>query len=91
MISFPAARLVGKLKVARERKRAVAGKCGGRKSWAEINPDLVAEAKPLRRRSAKGHQRDRCVTFAAELAKLGFVNERGAEFSPSSIKSILAV
>ncbi len=38
---YEKARLVAKLRVARERKRAAAGKCEGRKSWAEINPELV--------------------------------------------------
>jgi DNA invertase Pin-like site-specific DNA recombinase len=47
---YEKARLVAKLKAARERKRAAAGKCEGRKSWAGINPDLVREAKRLRRR-----------------------------------------
>jgi hypothetical protein len=70
------------------RKRAEAGKCEGRKSWAEINPELVREAKRLRRRSPKGHQRS-LRDVAAELAKLGFVNERGAPFSASSIASIV--
>ena len=85
---YEKARLVAKLKAARDRKRAAAGKCEGRKSWAEINPDLVREAKRLRRRSPKGHQRS-LRDVAAELAKLGFVNQRGAEFSASSIASIL--
>ncbi len=85
---YEKARLVAKLKVARERKRAVAGKCEGRKSWAEINPELVREAKRLRRRSPKGHQRS-LRDVAAELAKLGFVNERGGVFSASSVKSML--
>jgi hypothetical protein len=80
---YEKARLVAKLKAARERKRAAAGKCEGRKSWAEINPDLVREAKRLRRRSPKGHQRS-LRDVAAELAKLGFFNQRGAEFSASS-------
>jgi DNA invertase Pin-like site-specific DNA recombinase len=90
-------RLVAKLRAARERKRATAGKCEGRKSWAEIcaaAPDdsaaarLVTEAKRLRRRSPKGHQRS-LRDVAAELANLGYVNERGAVFSASSIKSML--
>jgi hypothetical protein len=42
----------------------------------------VREAKRLRRRSR--HQRS-LRDVAAELAKLGFVNQRGAEFSASSI------
>jgi DNA invertase Pin-like site-specific DNA recombinase len=50
-------RLVAKLRAARERKRQAVGKCEGRKNWAEINPDVVREAKRLRRRSPKGHQR----------------------------------
>jgi hypothetical protein len=49
------ARLVAKLRAARERERAEEGKCEGRKSWSEINPELVREAKRLRRRSPKGH------------------------------------
>ena len=85
---YEKARLVAKLKAARDRKRAAAGKCEGRKSWAEINPDLVRQAKRLRRRSPKGHQRS-LRDVAAELAKLGFVNQRGVEFSASSIASIL--
>ena len=37
-------------------------------------------------RSPKGHQRS-LRDVAAELAKLGFVNQRGAEFSASSVQS----
>jgi hypothetical protein len=86
---YEKARLVAKLKAARQRKKERAGKCEGRKSWAEVNPELVREARRLRRRSPKGHQlslRD----VAVELAKLGYVNERGAPFSPSSVQSMLA-
>jgi DNA invertase Pin-like site-specific DNA recombinase len=72
---YEKARLVAKLRVARERTREAKGKCEGRKSWAEVNPKLVLEAKRLRRRSPKGHRRS--------------LNERGAVFSASSVKSIL--
>ena len=85
---YEKARLVAKLKAARERKRLTTGKCEGRKSWAEINPELVQQAKRLRRRSPKGHQRS-LRDVAAELAKLGFVNERGVEFSAASVASML--
>lgn len=81
-------RLVAKLRAARERKRQAIGKCEGRKNWAEINPELVSAAKRLRRRSPKGHQRS-LRDVAAELGKLGFVNERGAKFSASSIASMV--
>lgn len=85
---YEKARLVAKLRVARERRRATAGKCEGRKSHAELNPDLVREAKRLRRRSPKGHQRS-LREVAAELSKLGFVNASGKVFSASSVQSMV--
>jgi DNA invertase Pin-like site-specific DNA recombinase len=85
---YEKARLVSKLKAARERKRNARGKCESRKSWAEINPDLVVQAKRLRRKSPKGGQRS-LREVAAELAKLGFFNERGRPFSASSVSSML--
>jgi len=85
---YEKARLVAKLKVARDRKKLQVGKSEGRKSWAEINPQLVLEAKRLRRRSPKGHQRS-LRDVAAELAKLGYLNQRGATFSAASVASIL--
>ena len=86
---YEKARLVGKLKAARDRKRlANGGKCEGRKSWAEINPELVKEAKRLRRRSPKGHHRS-LRDVAAELGKLGFTNQRGGAFSAASVASML--
>src|SRR5262249_30194321 len=85
---YEKARLVAKLKVARQRQKERAGKCEGRKSWAEINPQLVQQAKRLRRRSPKGHQRS-LRDVAAELAKLGYMNERGVKFSAASVQSML--
>ena len=54
---FDKATTVAKLKAARERKRLAASKCEGRKSIAELHPEIVAEAKKLRRKSPKGGQR----------------------------------
>ena len=85
---YEKARLVAKLKAARDRKRAVTGKCGGRKNWAQIDPELVAMAKQLRRRLPKGGQRS-LRQVAAELAKRGHFNQRGAVFSAASVASIL--
>jgi hypothetical protein len=46
--------VVAKLRGARERKRTITGnKVEGRKSHAEINPDLVALVRQLRRRRPK--------------------------------------
>ena len=44
---FEKTTLVAKLKAARERKKAVTGKCGGRKSFAERDAVVVALAKKL--------------------------------------------
>jgi DNA invertase Pin-like site-specific DNA recombinase len=85
---FDKAMTVAKLRGARERKRREAGKCEGRKSHAELNPDLVREAKRLRRRSPKGHQRS-LRDVAAELERLGYFNERGKRFSAASVQSML--
>src|SRR6202008_4382267 len=46
---FDKAMTVAKLRGARERKRREHGKCEGRKSHAERNPELVALAKSLHR------------------------------------------
>jgi hypothetical protein len=83
-------RLVAKLRTARERKRKTAGKCEGRKSWAEINPELVRQAKRLRRRSPKGHQRS-LRDIARELEGLGYVNQHGKRFSAASVQSMLSL
>jgi hypothetical protein len=39
--------LVAKLKAARDRKRLATGKCGGRRSYREARPNVVALAKEL--------------------------------------------
>ena len=85
---YDKARLVAKLKAARDRKRAETGKCEGRKSWRETRPELVSAAKRLRRRSPKGHRRS-LREVAAESARIGFVNERRRIFSAASIASMI--
>jgi len=85
---FDKAMVIAKLKGARERKHALTGKCEGRKSHAELNPDLVREAKRLRRRSPKGHQRS-LREVAAELARRGYLNVNRKPFAAMSIRSML--
>jgi len=85
---YEKARLVAKLKGARDRKRAAGGKAEGRKRWIDLKPELVQEAKRLRGPSRRPARSLREI--ADELEKLGYVNERGVMFSPSSIKSMLA-
>jgi DNA invertase Pin-like site-specific DNA recombinase len=85
---FDKAMTVAKLRGARERKRRENGKCEGRKSHAEANPELVALVRQLRRRPKGGRRSLREIS--AELAGRGLVNERGNAFSAASIASILA-
>ena len=85
---FDKAMTVAKLRGARERKRRESGKCEGRKSYAERNPELVALVRQLRRRRPKGGQRS-LREISAELAQRGIMNERGQPFSAASVNSML--
>jgi len=85
---FDKAMTVAKLRGARERKRREAGKCEGRKSHAERNPELVALAKRLHRQKPKGGRMS-LRAISAELATQGFLNENGRPFAAASIKSML--
>jgi DNA invertase Pin-like site-specific DNA recombinase len=80
---FDKAMVVAKLKGARDRKRALNGKCEGRKSHAEMHPELVALVRQLRRKRPKGGQRS-LREISAELAQRGIMNERGKPFSAAS-------
>ena len=81
-------RLVRKLRVARERKRASGVKVEGRRSHAELNPDMVALARQLRRKRTKGGQRS-LREISRELAERGYLNQLGRPFSAASIASML--
>jgi DNA invertase Pin-like site-specific DNA recombinase len=87
---FDKAMLVAKLKGARDRKRGATGaKVEGRKSHEEKHPDVVAQAKLLRRKRPKGGQRS-YREIADELFAAGHANLYGRPFSPSSIKGMLS-
>ena len=84
------ARLVAKLKGARERKRAKQervtldgkGKCEGRKSVAEMRPEAVEAARKLNDgRSLRA--------IAAGLAEQGFVTRTGTHYTAASVKRML--
>lgn len=87
---FDKASTVAKLSAARKRKREATGKCEGRKSHAELRPDVVQLAKRLRRRKPKGGRLS-LRAVAVELAAKGHVNERGLPFNPKSVMALLAV
>ena len=85
---FEKASLVQKLRKARERRKAVAGKCEGRKSLAELHPEAVKLAKRLRRKSPKTSKRRSFREIAQMLAQDGHLNENGANYSPRAIKAM---
>jgi DNA invertase Pin-like site-specific DNA recombinase len=90
---YEKARLVAKLKAARERKRGQGKKVEGRRSWTERAQkdakvaELLQAAKELRGTSLRPARSLREI--AAELEKRGYVNERGVRFSPPSVASML--
>lgn len=77
------ARLVAKLRVARERKREAAGRCEGRKSYAEAKPETVALAKQLRSQglSLRG--------ISAALASQGHLTGGDKPYAFSAIATML--
>jgi DNA invertase Pin-like site-specific DNA recombinase len=77
------ARLVRKLREARERKKAETGKCEGRKSLAESKPEVVALAKELRGRgvSLRG--------ISAALAGRGYLTAGGKPYVVSAVQTML--
>src|SRR5262249_30358287 len=85
---YEKARLVAKLRAARQRKRETGGKCEGRKSHAEQNPQLVELAKRLHRQKPKGGRMS-LRAISAELAAQGFLNENDRPFAPASIRSMV--
>jgi hypothetical protein len=63
--------------------------CEGRRSHIEMNPELVALAKRLRRRNPKTGQRLSLRAIAAELAAQGLVNMHGRPFAADSIQAMI--
>lgn len=81
-------RLVRKLKVARDRKRTETGKCGGRKSYAEANPTMVALAHRLHRYPVNGRRRS-LRGVAAELAAQGYLSLSGKPFAAAAVARMI--
>jgi DNA invertase Pin-like site-specific DNA recombinase len=82
---FEKTSLVAKLKAARDRKKAVTGKCGGRKSYLEPLPDVVALAKELH----SGGMSLRKIS--TELAARGHVTNGGKPYVASAVQAMLGV
>jgi DNA invertase Pin-like site-specific DNA recombinase len=82
---FDKATVVAKLKAARDRKREATGKCEGRKSYAQANPEMVDRAVGLSKRRPRLSLRQ----ISAELAIEGFRTPRGLPYSASAVASML--
>jgi DNA invertase Pin-like site-specific DNA recombinase len=87
---YEKARLVQKLRGARDRKSAALGRrIEGRKGYAEINPDLIRKARRLYRRNPKTGERRSLREIAHELARDGHVTKSGKPFSASQVQRLL--
>jgi DNA invertase Pin-like site-specific DNA recombinase len=87
---FEKAMLVAKLKGARDRKRRDTGeKCGGRKTYAERNPGMVALAKKLARYTVNGRKRS-LRDVAAELAAAGYTTKSGNPYAATAISRMIS-
>jgi DNA invertase Pin-like site-specific DNA recombinase len=87
------ARLVGKLKAARDRKRTTGVKVEGRKSYAEIDArdhdgQMIKLARKLRRKSPKGGRRS-LREVASQLANDGFLSHSGKPYGATAVARML--
>jgi DNA invertase Pin-like site-specific DNA recombinase len=80
---FEKTSLVAKLKAARDRKKAATGKCGGRRSYAEARPHVVALAKELHRQGASLRK------ISVELAARGHLTAGGRPYVATAVQSML--
>ena len=86
---FEKSSLVAKLKAARVRKRKETGRCEGRKPVVETNPDLVREARRLRRANPVTGKRKSYQRVANELFDLGFATANGTPFKREFVCKLL--
>jgi DNA invertase Pin-like site-specific DNA recombinase len=84
---FEKARLVAKLRAARDRKRTETGRCEGRKP---PSPELVREAKRLARRNPRTGKKRSLRGISRELAALGHTGPTGNPYSAEGVRKLLA-
>jgi DNA invertase Pin-like site-specific DNA recombinase len=84
---YDKAMTVLKLRAARDRKRLAAGKCEGRKAYAEIAPDIISQIKRLRRKP-KGQRAMPFEQIADKLNEAGFVTATGRPFTGNNVSTI---
>ncbi len=82
---FEKSGLVAKLKAARDRKRLETGRCEGRKTYIQRNPEMVRLAKSLSKRGLS------LRAVAAELEKAGYVQTSGWRYTATAIKRMIVM
>jgi DNA invertase Pin-like site-specific DNA recombinase len=83
---FDKAMTVAKLRGARERKRRKTGeKVEGRKSYAEVNPEMVVLARKLSEQRPRLSLRQ----ISARLSAAGYRTPKGNPYSASAVQSML--
>jgi hypothetical protein len=83
---FDKAMTVAKLRGVRERKRRKTGeKAEGRKSYAEVNPEMVVLARKLSEQRPKLSLRQ----ISAQLSAAGYRTPKGNPYSASAVQSML--
>ena len=87
---FDKSSLVLKLKHGREAKRKKYGKCEGRKSIGELHPEIVREAKRLRRKNPKTGKRLSYRKIAEQLAQKGYRTTRGNVYSATMVQRLIS-
>ena len=92
--------IVFNLPVSRERKKQQnkkvnyvtldgKGKYEGRKAKKELQPELVALVKELRRKNWKTKKQMSLRQISLHLFELGYVNERGKPYNTQSVKDMV--
>lgn len=87
---FEKATTVDKLRQARDRASEARGRrVEGRKGYQDTAPELVREARRLRRASPKTGKRRSLRQVAHELASMGYVASTGQPFSAGQVQRLL--
>lgn len=89
---YDKAMTVQKLRVARERKRKqnASGKCEGRKSYQESNPELIARVKKLRRKPRNGKRMPLKKVLEIIQAE-GWKTAKDEEFTEATLRNLIYI
>ena len=86
---FEKSTVLARLKSGRVKKRKETGRCEGRKPLVETNPDLLREARRLRRANPVTGKRKSYQRVADELFELGFMTAKATPFKREFVFKLL--